>query len=123
MAECRLVIIKRNGEDLTEQVLAPGTEWKIGKYVSNMCVFVTTYTHQAPTKQAHSYAFAITYLILLRGVNADIRVRIDGVEEEHGIIKVDNNGKVGKRIARLFEYNHYVYMFRYACATLVQTIL
>ena len=34
MAECRLVIIKRNGEDLNEQLLAPGTEWKIGKYVS-----------------------------------------------------------------------------------------
>lgn len=36
MAVCRLVIIKRNGEDLTEQLLAPGTEWKIGKYVQHL---------------------------------------------------------------------------------------
>lgn len=48
-----------------------------------------------PTKQAHLYALT-TYLIPFRGVNADIRVRIDGVEENHGIIKVDKDGKVRK---------------------------
>ena len=49
-----------------------------------------------PTKQAHLYALTISYLIPFRGVNADIRVRIDGVEENHGIIKVDKDGKVRK---------------------------
>ena len=49
MAECRLVIIKRNGEDLNEQLLVPGTEWKIGKYVQTLFMFVTT----MPTGWAH----------------------------------------------------------------------
>lgn len=35
-------------------------------------------------------------IFYFRNVDADIRVRIDGVEDEHGIIKVDKNGKVCK---------------------------
>lgn len=35
--------------------------------------------------------------VSFRSVTADIRVRIDGVEEEHGIIKVDKSGKVRER--------------------------
>ena len=31
---------------------------------------------------------------LFRSINADIRVRIDGVEEEHGVIKVKKGGEV-----------------------------
>lgn len=40
-----------------------------------------------------------------RSVNSDIRVRIDGVEEEHGLIKVNKNGKVCNYFnAPIFEY-------------------
>lgn len=65
-----------------------------------MFKFVTTRAHQTPTKQAYIYALIV---ILFRNINADIRVRIDGVEDNHGIIKVDKNGKVRETIARLFE--------------------
>jgi len=30
-----------------------------------------------------------------RSVHADIRVRLDGVEDEHGIVRVAKDGKVG----------------------------
>lgn len=36
-----------------------------------------------------------------RSVHADIRVRLDGVEDEHGIIRVTKDGKVGIGVACL----------------------
>lgn len=61
MAECHLVIIKRNGEDLTEQLLAPGTEWKIGKYVFNMCVF-SNHMRTPNTNKAGAFICAYYHL-------------------------------------------------------------
>ena len=51
------------------------------------------------TNKPRSHVYAIPF----RSVSADIRVRIDGVEDEHGIIKVDKTGKVCGTIARLFK--------------------
>ena len=39
MAECRLVVIKRNGADLSEQVLPPESRWTIGRCVGILQVF------------------------------------------------------------------------------------
>lgn len=67
-------------------------DWKVCVHT---CVFVTTCAHQhQQSKRIHMYLLSL--LIPFRGVNADIRVRIDGVEENHGIIKVDKDGKVRK---------------------------
>ena len=70
--------------------------WKV---CANTCMFVATCVHQTPTNQAQ-----LVYLVcvVFRSVSADIRVRIDGAEDEHGIIKVDKTGKVCEIIARLF---------------------
>ena len=64
----------------------------------NTCMFVATCVHQIPTNQTH-----LVCTISFRSVSADIRVRIDGVEDEHGIIKVDKTGEVCEIIARLFK--------------------
>ena len=45
-------------------------------------------------------------MCLFRSVNADIRVRIDGVEDEHGVIQVHKSGKVCEFLARLITILH-----------------
>ena len=57
-------------------------------------------------RQMSSCFYALIFC-LFRSVTADIRVRIDGVEDEHGVIKVDKNGKACDNIARLFKITLY----------------
>ena len=67
--------------------------WKV---CTNTSMLVTTCVHQITNKQAHFHALNLFVVSLPRSVSADIRVRIDGVEEEHGVIRVDRDGKVSE---------------------------
>ena len=66
--------------------------WKV-------CCYTCMSGHRMP-----AYFYALIFYSF-RSVAADIRVRIDGVEDEHGIIKVDKSGKACYNIARLFKIN------------------